>query len=112
MAGLQRAPRLVLGDRAGPGTGFLCPQRPGEATAEVFHSSRLRGATESDGPPTKPAHAWAFPAGMSCWGRHRGLWPVPSARGIAQEALGKPHHTAQAGGGQTRGFGGKNGIIF
>lgn len=83
MWGLQRALRVVLGDRAGPGTGFLCPQRAVAVPTKMFLQSWERDGEKScpgwngHSPaelrvPTNPACGWAFPAGT--------VSPLPTAR--------------------------------
>lgn len=81
--GLQRALRVVLGDRAGPGTGFLCPQRAVAIPTKMFpHSWEKDGEKSCQGwnrhspaelrVPAKPACGWAFPAGT--------VSPLPTAQ--------------------------------
>lgn len=79
---LQRALRVVLGDRAGPGTGFLCPQRAVAVPTKMFlhnwekdrekscRSWNRHSSAELRVPP-KPACGWAFPAGT--------VSPLPAA---------------------------------
>lgn len=89
MWGLQRALRVVLGDRAGPGTGFLCPQRAVALPTKMFlHSwerdgEKCRQGWNRHSPaelriPAKPC-LWM---GIPSWHRvpvARGLSPLPTA---------------------------------